>query len=287
MSISRRGGDFPRPLAFFAGVPPKFTYTTIMNRLLLILFLSNPLAPLFAQTRVAEFETEIRKTISLSGMEQQSQQLIAEALPMLKSAYTNVPPEVWKRYETKLSSASTVAAMIPIYAKYYSLDDIKTINAFLETPAAKRMLAVQDAVMTECIQTGKQLGEKAMKEAIDEVVSERSTRGDQDKLSTVATPTGDVTTTRRLTVEERYQKVIDAGLDPTKYTYIEDNPSIQQPKVPSVPTAATYSIRVKDVGTFYSASEPKKKDGMIRFVDLRRNREMQVSAESIVITKLK
>ncbi len=41
----------------------------------------------------------------------------------------------------EMDSSKLVEKLIPIYAKYYTLEDLKAVNAFYATPAGQRMLA--------------------------------------------------------------------------------------------------------------------------------------------------
>ena len=48
--------------------------------------------------------------------------------------------------------------MHPVYQKYLTLDDLKKIVAFYETPVGKKLGVSTPAMMTEGMQIGQQLG---------------------------------------------------------------------------------------------------------------------------------
>ena len=94
---------------------------------------------------------EIRKMLESTGrikvMQQISEQMIARA----KKQNNGVSSEFWDRLEKEMNIQGFLDKMVPIYAKYYTLDDLKAINAFYETPAGQRYVAAYPQIMQECM----------------------------------------------------------------------------------------------------------------------------------------
>ena len=62
--------------------------------------------------------------------------------------------------------------LVPIYDKYFSMEDIEGLTKFYETPAGKKELSRLTQVMIECQAAGAKFGEQLGREAMIEVLAE-------------------------------------------------------------------------------------------------------------------
>ena len=62
----------------------------------------------------------------------------------------------------------------PIYQKYLTLNDLKEIIAFYESPVGKKMSASASAMMTEGMQMGQQLGMEIATECQQELKAQEN-----------------------------------------------------------------------------------------------------------------
>jgi len=101
---------------------------------------------------------EIRKMLELTGTVKLMKQVMNQMIDSFKTRNSHVSSEFWDRFESNLDTNDLVDKMIPLYDKYYTLDDLKAINAFYESPAGQRVLAVTPQIMHESMQIGQEWG---------------------------------------------------------------------------------------------------------------------------------
>ncbi len=71
-----------------------------------------------------------------------------------------------------MNTDDLVSQLIPVYAKYYTMEDLKAINTFLESPSGRHMISLQPQISTEAMQIGqvwgKSVAQRVMMEMQDE-----------------------------------------------------------------------------------------------------------------------
>jgi len=106
-------------------------------------------------------EVEIRKLIQLSGTERMMDQMKAQMFTMFRQKAGTLPPEFWTKLDKEMDSKQLLDKLIPIYDKYYTLDDLKAVNAFYLSPVGQRILQNQPLVLKESMAVGRQWGQQA------------------------------------------------------------------------------------------------------------------------------
>src|SRR5262245_8403325 len=96
-----------------------------------------------------EKRQEIEKMLRLTGMEKLLEQMKTQMISSLKTELRQVPPEFWDRFQQKMDMRELLERIIPLYDKYYTTEDLKTINAFYESPTGQKILATLPNIMTE------------------------------------------------------------------------------------------------------------------------------------------
>jgi uncharacterized protein len=118
-------------------------------------------------------EAEIRKLLDLVGTVKMTHQVMDQMISNFRMQNSDVSSEFWDRFEKEMNIQDLVDKMIPIYAKYYSLDDLKAINAFYETPAGQRLLLAMPHVMQESMQIGQDWGRHVATRLMAELKAEK------------------------------------------------------------------------------------------------------------------
>ena len=80
---------------------------------------------------------------------------------MMKQQSPSVSEATWNAVTEKAKkffSDNLVKVYVPIYQKHLTLDDLKKIVAFYESPAGKKLGAVTPAITMEGMTAGQQLG---------------------------------------------------------------------------------------------------------------------------------
>lgn len=116
-----------------------------------------------------EKQAEIEKMLKLTGMEKLMDQMKVQMISSFKSSGNGLPDSFWENFEKKMNVNELLKMIIPIYDKHYSVEEIKAINAFYESPIGKKVLATLPAVMEESMKAGQEWGAKIAQQVADEV----------------------------------------------------------------------------------------------------------------------
>jgi hypothetical protein len=119
-----------------------------------------------------EKRVEIEKMLKLTGMEKLTVQMKAQMIVSLKARITKVPESFWTKFEEKMDTHELIELIIPLYDKYYTVEDLKAVNAFYESPAGQKVLSSLPQIMQESMKVGQEWGEKIGKQAAEEAMKE-------------------------------------------------------------------------------------------------------------------
>ena len=116
-----------------------------------------------------EKETEIRRMLQLTGTQKLMEQMKSQMITALRAQITEVPDEFWIRFEKKMDMSEMIEKIIPLYDKYYSLEDLRAVNAFYSSEVGQRLMTTLPKITKESMaigmEWGKRIGEEAEKEA--------------------------------------------------------------------------------------------------------------------------
>jgi hypothetical protein len=123
-----------------------------------------------------EQETGIRKMMRLTGMIDMIGQMNDQMVSSIKQgAPAGVPEDFWSRArERRIKAEDLIARMIPVYAKYFSAEDLKAINAFYESPVGQHFVASLGPMMQENMKIGQAWGQEVSQKLIDDLKAELS-----------------------------------------------------------------------------------------------------------------
>jgi hypothetical protein len=116
---------------------------------------------------------EIRKLLELTGTVKITKQVMDQMITGFRSQNNSVSSEFWDRFEKEMDIDGLVNKMIPIYAKYYTLDDLKTVNTFYQTPTGQRVLAATPQIMQESMGIGREWGQQVVSKLLAELKEEK------------------------------------------------------------------------------------------------------------------
>lgn len=138
----------------------------IMKRLFFILaFALGTWGITHAQTAQVsnEYTAALQKMLEVSNGLDATQQVMTQLFAVFKSQFSEVPAEFWDRLQKEMSTSMEkdfVGMLAPIYQKYLTLEDMKAIITFYESPAGKKVAASQTGIATESFQVGQKWGEQ-------------------------------------------------------------------------------------------------------------------------------
>lgn len=135
---------------------------TIVTLLVLSLSISA-----FAQT--SSKEQKIRQMLELTGSAKIGVQTVNTMLAMFQKQYPNVSKEFWNEMSRKVKAEEIINLVTPIYAKYYTEEDLDQIILFYNSPAGKKVTATLPQITQETMEVGKAWGEKLAKQIFQEM----------------------------------------------------------------------------------------------------------------------
>ena len=107
----------------------------------------------------------------LTGMTNNMKPLLESSLP--PGEYRAKLIELFiQRFQSKLSVDQLVELAIPVYDKYFSLEEIDGLTKFYETPLGKKAISFLPQVLSETQAAGSKLGEQIGRQSMLEVLDE-------------------------------------------------------------------------------------------------------------------
>jgi uncharacterized protein len=120
----------------------------------------------------AEKRIEIDKMLQLTGMEKVITQMKAQMLGGLKTSLPAAPAGFWEKFSEKMNTRDLIEQIVPIYDRYYTVEDLRAVNAFYSSAAGQKILSTLPQVMHDSIAVGQAWGQKIARQAADEVAAE-------------------------------------------------------------------------------------------------------------------
>ncbi len=119
-----------------------------------------------------EFRQDIRSLLTMMGSDQLGRQMAGQMIASMSEAMPAVPEAVWKRFADKIDFERLNELVIPIYAKYFTDEEIKALIAFYSTPLGQKVIATLPAVMQESMEVGQSWGKEAAEQVLKELEAE-------------------------------------------------------------------------------------------------------------------
>jgi hypothetical protein len=121
-------------------------------------------------------EAEIRKMIQVTGVEKTMKLVMARMFDSFKTQNSSLPADFWTRIETEINAnlGDLIEQLIPVYAQYYSMDDLKAVNAFYESPAGQHMIQAQSQIATAAMEIGRKWGQGMGAKVMAEIQEEQA-----------------------------------------------------------------------------------------------------------------
>ena len=114
----------------------------------------------FAQTPKDSVPTEtkelVRRLLEANGMR-------ASLLGIFEDIINQAPPESQKELHNVLKADAIIDSVIPVYAKYFTQDELKALITFYKSPVGIKNLNLTPKLMTEVMQSAGQYFEDKTK----------------------------------------------------------------------------------------------------------------------------
>lgn len=119
-----------------------------------------------------EKRAEIDKMLQLTGMTKLVDQMKSQMIAGLKSNMPGAPAGFWDKFSAKMDTQGFIEKIVPLYDKYYTIDDLRAVNAFYSSPAGQKILATLPQIMQESMAVGQAWGQEVAKKAAEEMAAE-------------------------------------------------------------------------------------------------------------------
>jgi hypothetical protein len=140
-------------------------------------------ATAMAQTRIDPAkEADIRRLLDIGGTKKLIVDTMDSTSTSIRPVLTNsLPPGEYReklidlffaKFKSKADVTHLLELAIPIYDKYFSHDEIKSLIRFYETPTGQKALSVLPQLMNEMRGEGEKWGQKLGRESMQEVLTE-------------------------------------------------------------------------------------------------------------------
>ena len=123
-----------------------------------------------ATAQEGEYRTAVKILMDKSGSLSAADTMMDQMIPALsKMAPQQIPAAFWTGFRQKWEAKSRerlVDIYAPIYRKYFTLDEIREMIAFYETPVGQKLSSWLPAITREGFGARQQLGEEIAAETI-------------------------------------------------------------------------------------------------------------------------
>ena len=102
-----------------------------------------------------EKKAEIIKLMKLTNGPNMAKKMKQRVIKALRDSFPDVPESYWKDLDKRIKSQQLLSLFIPIYAQYLSLEDLKQLVAFYQTPAGRHYLAAKEKMVMASAKEGK------------------------------------------------------------------------------------------------------------------------------------
>ena len=132
-----------------------------------------------AQAQSAEFMASVRKLMAVSGSDATLKMIPEQILSMIEQQAPALPESVKVEIQAMFSEEALLLLMdrmVPIYAKYYTQQDMDDLIAFYDTPLGKKLSTVQPQITLESMSVAQQwaaeIGQKVASKIMQSSTSE-------------------------------------------------------------------------------------------------------------------
>lgn len=114
-----------------------------------------------AQEPDKEYQEVLNKLMVISGSLASVDKMVPQIMDVMKRQYPSVSDDTWNAVTEKARQFfkdRLLKTYTPIYQKYMTLDDLKKITAFYESPLGKKYGEATVAILQDGVGVGQQLG---------------------------------------------------------------------------------------------------------------------------------
>ena len=102
----------------------------------------------------------VRELLVKTGSGELGVQVMRQMIPAMKTMIPDAPDQFWEDFMASANPDELIKLTIPVYQKHLSQSEIDAIIAFYDTPAGKKLITVQPAIVQETMALGQSWGQQ-------------------------------------------------------------------------------------------------------------------------------
>jgi hypothetical protein len=107
----------------------------------------------------AAFKADLQRLMQLSGAAINGKQVLDQMMVALRPMAPGLPDRFWTEFAAEVDIDGLTEMVLPIWAKYYTREDVKQLIVFYESPLGRKLVSVQPQIMAESMAAGATWGE--------------------------------------------------------------------------------------------------------------------------------
>lgn len=102
----------------------------------------------------------VKHLLQLTGVVNVMQKAIGNLIPAERAANPTIPPAFWDAFAARMRQnlPQLADSLVPIYTSRFSLDELKQLEQFYESPTGKHLASAQPDMLAESQQIGQRWG---------------------------------------------------------------------------------------------------------------------------------
>ncbi len=102
----------------------------------------------------------IRQLLQVTGASELMVTSIEASMPLQRAANPEIPDVFWEEFAARLREDvdGFIELLVPLYDRHLTLDEIRQLIAFYESPLGKRLVEVQPLLAEESMRAGQEWG---------------------------------------------------------------------------------------------------------------------------------
>jgi len=108
-----------------------------------------------------DHDAAVRQLLEKTGASVNGGRLIEQLFDTFKKGLPMVPPAVWDELRAQLATEEFVDLQVAMYEKHFSLDEIRGLLAFYQSPVGKRYLEEAPGLMRDGLAMGQEFSRRA------------------------------------------------------------------------------------------------------------------------------
>jgi hypothetical protein len=104
-----------------------------------------------------DHDAAARQLIEVMGVSTSGSKLIDQLFETFKRRFPAIPPAVWDDARAQLASEEFVALQAAVYKKHFSLDEVRALLVFFQSPIGQRYLQEQPGLIEDAMAIGQEV----------------------------------------------------------------------------------------------------------------------------------